>query len=45
MAQGLGKFDLVEFPGGRETLFTKPEAVTQELLRIARLNYAPTDNR
>jgi pimeloyl-ACP methyl ester carboxylesterase len=35
MAQGLGKFDLVEIPGGHETLFTKPEAVARELLRIA----------
>jgi pimeloyl-ACP methyl ester carboxylesterase len=35
MAQNLGKFDLVEIPGGHETLFTKPEVVAQELIRIA----------
>jgi len=34
MAQTLGKFDLIEIPGGHETLFTKPEAVVQELIRI-----------
>jgi len=34
MAQSLGKFDLIEIPGGHETLFTKPEAVAQELIRI-----------
>ncbi len=35
MAQGLGKFDLVEIPGGHETLFTRPEAVAKELILIA----------
>jgi len=35
MAQNLGKFDLIEIPGGHETLFTKPQAVAQELIRIA----------
>jgi len=36
MAQSLGKFDLNEIiPGGHETLFTKPGAVAQELIRIA----------
>ncbi len=35
MAQGLGKFDLIEIPGGHETLFTRPQAVAQELIRIA----------
>lgn len=35
MAQNLVKFDLIEIPGGHETLFTKPEAVARELIRIA----------
>ncbi|HUL21157.1 MAG TPA: alpha/beta fold hydrolase [Thermodesulfobacteriota bacterium] len=35
MAQSLGKFDLIEIPGGHETLFTKPQAVARELIRIA----------
>jgi len=35
MAQNLGKFDLIEIPGGHETLFTKPETVAKELIRIA----------
>jgi hypothetical protein len=37
MAQNLGKFDLLEIPGGHEILFTKPEAVAvaKELIRIA----------
>ena len=35
MAQGLGKFDLIEIPGGHETLFTRPEAVAKELIRMA----------
>ncbi len=35
MAQDLGKFDLIEIPGGHETLFTSPEAVAKELIRIA----------
>ncbi len=34
MAQNLGKFELIEIPGGHETLFTKPEAVAKELIQI-----------
>jgi hypothetical protein len=35
MAQSLGEFDLVETPGGHETLFTKPEVVAKALLQVA----------
>lgn len=33
MAQGLGQFDLIEIDGGHETLFTKPEIVSQGLIK------------
>ncbi len=35
MAQGLGKFELVEVEGGHEALFTQPEVVTQGLIKAA----------
>ncbi len=35
MAQNLGKFDLFDIPGGHETLFTNPDVIAQELIRIA----------
>ena len=33
MAQGLGEFDLVEIDGGHETLFTRPKAVAEALIK------------
>ena len=35
MAQGVGKFDLIEIEGGHETLFTNPEAVAGALTKAA----------
>ena len=35
MAQGLGKFDLIEIEGGHEALFTQPEAVARGLIKAA----------
>ncbi len=35
MAQGLGKFDLVEIDGSHEALFTRPEPVAQALIKAA----------
>jgi pimeloyl-ACP methyl ester carboxylesterase len=35
MAQGLGKFDLIELEGGHETLFARPEIVAQGLMKAA----------
>lgn len=35
MARGLGEFDLVEIPGGHETLFTDPAALAAALIKIA----------
>ena len=35
MAQGLGKFELVEVEGGHEALFTQPEVVAQGLIKAA----------
>jgi len=35
MAQGLGRFDLIEIEGGHEALFTQPEAVAQGLIKAA----------
>ena len=34
MAQALGKFDLVEIPGGHETSWVNPEAFTQTLVKM-----------
>ena len=36
MAQGLGKYDLIELDGGHETLYVKPEVVADGLIRAAR---------
>jgi len=33
MAQGLGKYDLVEVEGGHEALFTNPDVVAKGLLQ------------
>jgi hypothetical protein len=33
MAQGLGKYDLIEIEGGHETLFTRPADVARGLLQ------------
>lgn len=35
MAQGLGKFDLIELDGGHEALFTQPKMVAEGLLKAA----------
>jgi hypothetical protein len=34
MAQALGKFDVVEIPGGHETSWVNPEAFTQALVKM-----------
>jgi pimeloyl-ACP methyl ester carboxylesterase len=35
MAQGLGEFDLIEVPGGHETLFVNPAVVVDALIQAA----------